>query len=118
MLQTFSAPEWIENIRISQQTFNHLCQRLHSVIKKESTTLHNPLPVEKHVAVTLWYLVISLQFRNIGHLLGIAHCTACVIVHETCTAIVQVLLRSHVSFPTGDKVKEVVDGFARSWGVS
>ena len=38
-------------------------------------------------------------------------------MHETCAAIVQVLLRPYISFPTGDKMKEVVDGFARSWGV-
>ena len=101
---------------MSRQTFNHLCQRLQSVIKKQSTTLRNPLPVEKRVAVTLWYLATPLEFRSIGHLFGIACCTACVIVHETCAAIVQVLLKSYISFPTGDKVKEVVDGFARSWG--
>ena len=100
---------------MSQQTFNHLCQRLQSVIKKQSTTLHNPLPVEKRAAVTLWYLAIPLEFINIGHLFSIARCTACVIVHETCAAIVQVLLKSYVSFSIGDKVKEVVDGFARSW---
>ena len=75
------------------------------------------MPVEKRVAVTLWYLATPLEFRSIGHFFGIARCTACVIMRETCAAIVQVLLKSYISFPTGDKVKEVVDGFARSWGV-
>ena len=42
---------------------------------------------------------------------SIAHCTACVIVHETCAEIVQVLLKSYIGFSTGDKVNEVVDGF-------
>ena len=38
-------------------------------------------------------------------------------VHETCTAIVDALLKAYISFPKGDQVKQVVDGFQRTWGV-
>lgn len=99
MLQTFSAADWIENFRMSQLTVNNLCQRLRSVIEKQSTRLRSPLSVEKHVAVTLWYLATPLEFRSNGHLFGIAHSTAyaVAVVHETCAAIVQVLLKSYIN---------------------
>jgi len=73
--------------------------------------------VEKRVAITLWYLATPMEYRSIGHLFGVARCTACVVVHETCTAIVDVLLKAYISFPKGDQVKQVVDGFQRTWGV-
>ena len=34
------------------------------------------------------------------------------------TAIMDVLLKSYISFPKGDQIKQVVDGFQRTWGVS
>jgi len=71
----------------------------------------------KRVAIILWYLGTQMEYWSIGHLFGVAHCTAFVIVHETCTAIIDVLLKAYISFPKGDKVKQVVDGFQRTWGV-
>jgi len=58
-----------------------------------------------------------MEYRSIGHLFGVARCTACFVVHETCTAIVDALLKAYISFPKGDQVKQVVDGFQRTWGV-
>ena len=84
-------------------------------IEKQNTQLrnHDSLSVEKRVAVTLWYLA---EFRSIGHLFGIARCIACVIVHETCAAIVDLLLKLYIIFPEGDRVTDIVDGFLNTWG--
>ena len=100
----FSSADWIENFRISHETFNYLCQRLRPVIKKLNTRLCCSLSVEKHVRVTLWYLATPMEFHSIGHLFGIAHCTACVIVHEMCKAIVEVLMKLYVVFAEGERV--------------
>ena len=101
MLQTFSAADWIENFKISQETFNFLCQQLRPALEKQNTQLRSSLSVEKRLGVTLWYLATSMEFHSIGHLFGIARCTAGVIVHETCAAIVKVLLKLYIISPKG-----------------
>ena len=101
---------------MSKQTFPYLCNRVRPSIEKRSTCLRQPISVEKQVAITLWYLATPMEYRSIGHLFGVAR-TAFVFVHEMCTAIVDVLRKAYISFPKSDKVKQVVDGFQRTWGV-
>ena len=117
VLVTFSAADWLENFRMSQQTFNYLCERLRPAIEKQYTKLHQPISVEKRVAITVWYLATPMEYRSIGHLFGVARCTACVVVHETCAAIIDVLLKSYINFPRGNVVDETVEGFQKTWGV-
>ena len=40
----------------------------------------------------------------------------CVVVHETCAAIIQKLVPLYISFPTGDEESEVARGFKEKWG--
>ena len=75
---------------LSRSTFSHLCHLLSSVIPKQNTNMHASLSVEKCVAITLWFLATPGEYRTIAHLFRIAHCTACVFIHETCSAIVHV----------------------------
>jgi len=58
-----------------------------------------------------------MEFCSIGHLFGIGHCTACVIVHEMYKAIVEVLMKLYVIFPEGERVTETVDGLLKTWGI-
>ena len=41
----------------------------------------------------------------------------CQIVHETCQAIVTVLLRKYIKFPSSGQLDSIVDGFKTKWGV-
>lgn len=50
-----------------------------------------------------------------AHLFGIARSTVCVVVHETCAAIIQKLMFLYILFPTGDELSEVVRGFNETW---
>ena len=40
----------------------------------------------------------------------------CEVVQETCRAIVHVLLKTYIRFPTGEELKRVVNGFQDKWG--
>ena len=40
---------------------------------------------------------------------GVAKGTVCVILHEVCNAIVQVLMKKYINFPTGQQLKETID---------
>ena len=59
------------------------------------------ISVERIVAVTLWFLATSCEYRTIAPLCGIARSTVCLIVQETCAAVVGTLLHKYILFPTG-----------------
>ena len=79
--------------------------------------MREPLSVKKRVAITLWFLATPVEYRTIGHLFGVARCTVCTVVHETCAAIVSVLLKRFISFPEGSELNHIVEGFEKKWGL-
>ena len=96
----FTQGDWIENFQLCRPTFSHLCHLLSPVISKQHTNMRLSLSVEKCVALTLWFLATPGEYRAISNLFGIARCTFCVVIYETCSAIVEVLLKQYIHFPT------------------
>ena len=78
--------------------------------------MRKAIAVQQRVAVTLWCLATSVEYRTIGHPFVIARCTVCQIVQETCVAIVKVLLKEYISFPSGDGLK-LSEVFEKAWGL-
>ena len=99
MLDTFSEKDWIENFCVSRNTFYFLCSLLRPCIERQDICLRKCICVEHRVAITLWYLATCSEYQTIGHLFSVARCTVCVIVHETCEAIVTALLAKYIGFP-------------------
>jgi hypothetical protein len=48
---------------------------------------------------------------SIAPLFGVARCTVCVIVHDTCDAIIHILQSKYLFFPVGDVLESLIDGF-------
>ncbi|XP_065908880.1 uncharacterized protein [Dysidea avara] len=117
VLQSFGSRDWLENFRVSRTTFNYLCEQLRPLIEKETTVMRRPVSVERRVAITLWILATPSEYCTVAHHFGIARCTVCIIVKETCKAIVQKLVPLYIHFPTGEGLKEVITGFKEKWGV-
>ena len=69
--------------------------------------------LQSHCGVLLHHVNIR---RTVGHLFGVARCTVCVIVHDTCNAINTVFLKS-LCFPVGSQLTEVIDCFKEKWGI-
>ena len=69
------------------------------------------------MAVTLWCLATRAEYRTVGHLFGIARSTVCRILHETCKAIIELLLKKYINFPVGHRLQQVIQGFQEKWGV-
>lgn len=117
MLQTFTEQDWIENFRLSRSTFHMLCEKLKPFLKRQDTQLRQCICVEHRVAITLWTLATCSEYRTIGHLFGVARSTVCVIVHETCKVIVDVLLDECIQFPRGPDLIRVVEGFKTNFNM-
>ena len=117
VLVTFTPENWMENFRMNRETFEYLCAQLRPHIQRQNTRLRTPISVEHRLAITLWCLSTCSEYRTIGHLFGVARCTVCVIVHDTCTAIVSVLFDQYIKFPTGNDLERVVKGFEEKWNM-
>ena len=116
-LNSFGPHDWRDNFRVSKQTFDNLSHKLQPLIEKQNTNMRRSVPVERHEAITLWIIATLSEYRPVSHLFSLARCTECVIVHETWRAIVRSLQSEYISFPTGDSLKIVVEGFRIRWGI-
>ena len=114
--QTFTTQDWLENFRMSNATFTYLCNEIRSAIERQDTKMRKCIPTEQRVALTLWYLATNADYRTIGHLFGVSKSTVCVITKDVCTAIVSNLLPKYIRIPSGDNLKDVVEGFEHKWG--
>ena len=75
------------------------------------------ISVKKRVAITLWTLASSAEYRTVSHLFGAGRSTVSEIVHETCRAIVDHLLPKYVCFPPCHQQQQYIDNFESKWGV-
>ena len=117
VLKTFNAQDWVENFRMSHDTFIYLCQRLSPALCRKDTAMRRPVTVEQRIAITLWCLATPSEYWTIAHLCGVAHSTVCEIIHEPCDAIVSTLLRTYITFSSGQQLDGVVEAFSTKWGV-
>ena len=88
VLGHFVPHDWMENFRMSRETFQYLCDQLRPLVQKQNTRMRRPVSTEHRVAITLWVLATPAEYRSVAHLFGLARCTVCKIVNETCRAIV------------------------------
>ena len=113
---TFSRDDWLENFRMSRETFVYLCDQLRPTLARSDTTFRKAISVEHRVAIAVWRLATNVEYRTIGHLFGVSRSSVCMIVNEVCTAIVTKLMHRFIRLPTGAKLDEVVAGFRNRWG--
>ena len=74
------------------------------------------MTVEKHVAVTLYYLADEGRFRKIANAFGLAKCTVSVIVRKVCLVISTVMGPRYITFPKTKDVKKPVECFYEKHG--
>ena len=111
--ESFTAQDWISNFRMSRSTFLYLCNELRVEIMKTDTVMRQAIPVEKRVAIALWYMSTNTDYRTIGHLFGVSTSSVCKIRQEVCQTIVRVLLHRYIRIPTDGALAAVGSGFAK-----
>ena len=114
--RSFNERDWYENFRMRKQTFDYLCSKLRPAIEKRNTVLRAAICVEQRVAVCLWCLASSVEYRTVAHLFGISVASVCLIVRNVCKAIVKVLMPKYIRLPkTEDELVNIVAGFQNTW---
>ena len=57
---------WHGNLCMSRSTFNYFCSQLSPYIQNQNTQIHDYVPVEQQVALTLWRLATNADFCSIS----------------------------------------------------
>ena len=74
-------------------------EQLTPTLAKESTKFRATIPVSKRVMITVYKLTTTYEFRTISNLFGVGRSTACVLFHDVCRAIKEVLTPQYIVFP-------------------
>lgn len=110
--QGWSDNDWVENFRMSKDSFEYLCAELSPHIAKRNTNFRKAIAVRLRVAIALYWLADSTRYRTIGNLFGVGISTVCTIVKQVCEALAGILLPRYIFFPQNQQeVQDQIDGF-------
>ncbi|XP_033238722.1 protein ALP1-like isoform X2 [Drosophila pseudoobscura] len=101
-----------ESFRMERPCFDILVNRL-EVLRKKDTNCRAAIPLEKRIAIALYTLGSSSEYRTVGRLFGVAPNSVCNILHEFCRALIHEFSKEYMSpnYLTSDKIDECVKGF-------
>lgn len=101
-----------ENLRLSRSAFHKLCEKLQN-LKKENTRFRESISLEKRVAVALYALGSSAEYRTVANVFGIGRSTVGKLLIEFCEEVWRTLQPEYLNgYPvTAEKLKECVKGF-------
>ena len=115
-LTTFSDEEWYGNFPLSGQTFHFLITEIKGEIARKDTKMRQAISSRKRLAITLYYLGSTAEYRTIGNLFGVSASFVCLCIKDVCRAITRKLKRGFLSVPRGHDLGEVMRLYKEKWG--
>lgn len=109
VLETWDPHQWLQNFRMTKDTFLELCEELRPELQRQTTTMRAPLSVEKRVGIALWKLATTECYRSVANHFGVGRSTVGEVFIEVCLAIEKLLFKKVVALKDS---KEVMVGFA------
>ncbi|KAM9377752.1 uncharacterized protein KZ484_010056 [Pholidichthys leucotaenia] len=113
----FSNTEWLQNFRMSEETFTYLWHKLRARMERQDTTFRLCVSVKKRVAIALWKLATGSEYRTIGHLFGVSITTVCRCVQDFCAAAESLLVPEQIRFPDEGRFSEMSAYMENRWGL-
>ncbi|XP_051556508.1 uncharacterized protein LOC127442481 [Myxocyprinus asiaticus] len=117
VVPSFTDHQWIENFRMSKETFQYICRRVQPAMEKMDTRYRLSVPLQKRVAVALWKLATNAEYRTVAHLFGVGIATACDCVRDFCSSVLEILMPEVIQVPTAEKLNEMTLYFEQRWGL-
>lgn len=115
------APEdsWKKNLRLTREEFYDLVEQLRPYVSTNfSSPNYRALPVEKKVAVTLYYLKDTGSLNMTANAFGLAVCTVSKVIFDICEAIAIFLGPKYISLPRNeDEMRAKVSEFETKFGM-
>lgn len=95
-----------------RDSFKRLVLKLRN-LERMDTNMRKSIPLEKRIAICLYALRSSSEYRTVANLFGVGRTTVGQIVLEFCEEIYSTLKNDYLNFypPTQEKITEIVTGF-------
>lgn len=103
----FTHEQWLQNFRMSEQTFIYLCDKLRPALERQNTSFSQCVPLKKMVAIALWRLATGSKYRSVGHLFGVRITTVYRCVQEFCAAAETLLVPEKICFPDEERFRDM-----------
>ncbi|KAG8193586.1 hypothetical protein JTE90_000222 [Oedothorax gibbosus] len=94
--------EWRNNFRISKSTYRFLCEKL-TTLDRMDTRMRHAIRRDKRIAIAVYTLSSSAEYRTIGNLFGVSKSSVCKIVAEFCTLFVHLCSKDFIQLPTTEQ---------------
>ena len=102
-----------DNFRMKKATFVKLCDKLQAM-RKQDTPFRPSIPLEKRIAIALYALGSSAEYRTVSSLFGVGLSTVSTIVLDFAKTVCEQLKCCISSYPPSDtEIKDTVEGFER-----
>ena len=75
---TFNDKQWYQNFRVTKVTFTFLLDEIRGDISRQNTTMRKAVPPERRLALTLYYLASTAEYRTVAHLFGVSTSFVCI----------------------------------------
>ena len=111
-----SDKEWYSNFRLSRETFSYVLSQISTEISHQDTKLRQALSSEKCLAIYLYYLGSTAEYRTVANLFGVSNAFVCLCVKEVSQAIFKKMKRRLLCLPKGDDLKNVTAMYRQRWG--
>lgn len=116
MVEThFSDDQWYENFRVTKGTFAFLLSKVNQDIYRMDTIMRKAISAKHRLAVTLYFLASTAEYRTIGNLFGVSAAFVCICVKEVCQAI-QKRFPNVINLPQGENLLQVIQCYEEKWG--
>ena len=109
-------PDWEDSqyvayFRMTKGVFFTVCGLYGNFLRRKDTPMRAAIPVEKRMAIVLFWLAHSVSFVSVAGLFCIGKSTAVAIVHSGVHVLRRHMVPSAILFPTGSELDQVLCDF-------
>lgn len=117
VLHEFSDLEWKSNFRVSRQSFVKLCGLSESFMAPDAVTVREAIPLPMRVAIVLYRLGSSAEYRIVANQFGVHKCTVKKFVYMFCNGMVNGPVKQLIRMPNEEEAAEISKRFQAAHGI-
>ena len=114
-MQICSEDIFRQNFRISRDLFDWILNEFGGALQKEESIMQKTVCPAKRLAISLYILATTAEYRTIVKLFGISRSSVCIIFDKVMNIIVDRLRDRFIKLHAGIQLHEVIDGFFKAW---
>ena len=106
---------WYSNFRETRGKLTYILHEIGDEVSRQNTPMRKAVTPNRRLAITLYYLASTAEYRTIGNLFGVSVAFVCTCIKEVYEAI-RNKMASAILFPRGENLLNVIRGYNEEWG--